>query len=156
MLPPIGNSTSRPEDSKSQTQAQSSPHTLAHPIHPHRSSLPQPRWGVAQRAHRGASSPPATTDPEPAEHLILPAPPAPGSNQGTGVWEDPSPPPSGSSILSNSERLKLRGSQPCRTGNAAPWAAYIPKEPRPPDATQCNQPPRPNVCECVCLIGSNV
>ena len=111
--------------------------------------------GVWRSGHTPGDQPP------PSHHrprTILLAPPAPCSNQETGVWEDPSPHPSGFSILSNSERLKLRGSQPCRTGSAALWAAYIPKEPRPPDATQCNHPPRPNVCVCVsvCLIGSNV
>ena len=157
MLPPIGNSTSRPEDSKSQTQAQSPPHTLAHPIHPHMSPLPQLRWGVAQRAHQGASHPPATTDPEPAEQLILLAPPATGSNQATGVWEDSSPRPSGSSIFSNSEQLKMRGRQPCRTGGAALWAAYIPRS---PDTTQCYHQDLLCVCVCVCarvyVISSNV
>jgi len=87
--------------------------------------------------------------------MYIMAPPAPGINQATGVWKDPSPHPSGSSIFSNSERLKWRGSQPCRTGSAALWAAYIPKEPHPPDATHCYLPPRPNVCVCVCLISSN-
>ena len=40
----------------------------------------------------------------------------------------------------------MRGRQPCRTGSAALCAAYMPREPRPPDTTQCYHPPRPNVC----------
>jgi len=57
-----------------------------------------------------------------------------GEAASSGERQRPSPHPSGSSIFSNSERLKLRESQPCRTGSAALWAAYKPKEPRPPDA----------------------